>query len=121
MVPGVSDGAPEELGDVKAELEVVRLVKAELVVEEALKIPPAEKDAPVAGVVVWDEKSVEAPEVAEPPPEGMERLKEGDPPAGGAENSPMVRTGAEEVVVVVEVEAEAVEVVVEAEVVEVPL
>lgn len=120
MVPGVSDGAPEELGDVKAELEVVRLVKAELVVEEeALKIPPPEKDAPVAGVVVWDEKSVEAPEVAEPPPEGMERLKEGDPPAGGAENSPMVKTGAEEVVA--EVEAEAVEMVVEAEVVEVPL
>lgn len=118
MVPGVSDEVPEEVGDVKAELEVVRLVKAELVVEEALKIPPAGKDAPVAGVVVW-EKSVEATEVVEPPPDGTERLKEGDPPAGGAENSPMVRTGVEEVVV--EVEAEAVEMVEEAEVVEVPL
>lgn len=112
LVPGARDGAQVEPGDVKAELEVVKLVKAEQVVDEALKIPPAEKDAVVVEAAVWVEKSVGAVDVAELPPDGIERLKAGGPPAGGAENSPMVRTGAEEVA---EVEAAAVEVDVEAE------
>lgn len=117
MVAGVREGAEEEPGEVKAELEVAKLVKAEVeVVDEALKIPPGENDTPEAVVVAWVEKRVGAAEEAgldpEAPPGAKERSKEGDPPAGGEEKSPVVRVGGEEVA---EMEVEAAVVVVEVE------
>ncbi|MPC09685.1 hypothetical protein E2C01_002302 [Portunus trituberculatus] len=105
VAAGVREGAEETAGEVKAELEVDRLVKAEVeVVDEPLKTPPVEKREGVAEVAGLADP--------EPPPGVKARLKEVASPAGGEEKRPVVRAEAEEdagmeveaAVVVVEVE-----------------
>lgn len=121
VVAGVREGAEEAAGEVKAELEVDRLVKAEVeVVAEALKIPAGENGTPVVVLVGWVEKRDGVAEVAgladsEPPPGVKARLKEEASPAGGEEKSPVVRAGGEEEA---GMEVEAAVVVVEVELVE---